>query len=326
MSSLLSEKLFKTTWPDNLDEHLDEIVAYLFCQTRSKIMHNLVNKSQTVLMLDLIIPNAREKLLILVLQEFESLILDIAEAELSISDIYAVNSKILYDLVCKSGNKFLNNILQVNKKFDLRVLTEDLYFRSILKDNKVISGNLISYLLFGTSESINISFQYVEALLHNLIIKISDLSLYFILNRKNIYKVICQIPVAHLIFSPKCWSMRSIEELQNNLAYQNIKYFYVDQPKAVYSNRYQVIILSPQGILDKTVAIDRLDELSNLSHTHSWLLNLLEVQDFFLPKFKYIIFITGRIIIYISFSIINNLLQFLFHAITRSLVKLVKNS
>lgn len=325
MNGFLSRVPLRSPWPSTLDERLDKVVAYLFCQTKSKIMFNLANKSRNCLMLELIIPHVREKLLILVLQEFEALILDVAEEELSIADIYVLNSKILYDLVYKSGHKFVNNILRASNKLCLKIYPNDLYFRSILKDNKVISGNLIAYLLFGTSGVFGISFQYVEALLHNLIIKVSDLVLHIVLSRESIYKVIYQIRIPCLVFSQTYWSMRSIEELQNNMAYQHVKYFYVDQPKAIYSNRYQITILSPQGILSKTISVNRISELNDLSYVQLFLPSLLEIQDFLIPKLKYMVFIVGRIIIYISFSVVNNLLQFFLHTITRGFVKLTKS-
>lgn len=328
MNSLLSKELLKKSWPSDISPCLDQFVACLFCQTRSKIAFSLVNKSQMVLVLDLVIPQMRKELLTLVLQEFETLVLDIIEAELSLKDLCILNQKILYDLICKSGDKFIDKILHINYKSHLKVDTKDLYFKSMLKDSKVILGNLIIYLLFGTSQFVNISFQYVESLLHNLIIKVGDLVLYLLFSKRTMYKVVYQISAlySNTMFHPKSWSIRSMEQLQNNIIYQSLKYFYIDQPKAIYSNRYRVIILSSHGILEKTILVDRVGELNNLSYSQLLLPNLLEIQDFLMPKFKRIVFIAGRIVIYIGFSIINNLLLFFFHVVIRGLVKLAEDS
>ena len=311
-------------WPSHFSRQLDKTVAYLFCQTRNKIIFNLTNKSQNFLMLDLITTSIRTKLLTIVLEEFEVIILDIAEANLRTSDIYRLNSKILYDLVTKSSKTFIHRDLTISQKLDGEVYSRDLYLKSVLKDNRVLSANLIVYLLFGRSKIMNISFQYVEALLQNLIIRVSDLILHLILNKRNIYKTIYKTENLHSILYSKYWSMRSVEELQNNITYQNIKYFYIDQPRAIYSNRYQIVILSPEGILDKTIRVNRIYELSNLSYIQLIFPNLLEIQDFLVPKVRYVIFIIGKVVIYISFSIINNLLQFFLHTITRGFVQLAK--
>nr|YP_009297609.1 hypothetical protein Hrvl_093 [Hildenbrandia rivularis]AOM67153.1 hypothetical protein Hrvl_093 [Hildenbrandia rivularis] len=338
MSSFISkgETYPKNNWPDTTTEQLNHTVAVLFCQTKNKIMCDLVNKSQAFLMLDLITPCTKQKLLIVVLEEFELLLLDIIELDLNSQDIYALGVKILYDLIHKSGYNLVYRILQVSyNNYYFNVNIDNLYIKSILKDNKVMLGNLISYLLFGTSNIwsvccyqpiVKISYQYVESLLQNLIITISDAVLYLVLNTHFVCKILYKKSFFNFVLSSKYLSIRSVEELHNNISYQSFKYFYIDQPKSIYNNRYTISILSPYGILNKTILVNRISELDNLSYAQLLVPTILEIQDFVCPKLKYVIFVVGKFLIYVILGVTKSIVQFCLQIITKSLIKFPKSS
>nr|YP_009296647.1 hypothetical protein Apop_097 [Apophlaea sinclairii]AOM65787.1 hypothetical protein Apop_097 [Apophlaea sinclairii] len=321
MNTLTSKVSLDRAWPNYFNEDLDKLVAYVLYQTRTKLMFNSANKSNSILALDLIIPHIKKKLLILVLQEFENLLLDIVEFGLDTQNIHVLNSRILYNLLCNSANQFIYSILYIQDQSCFRINTNDLYVQSVLSDSQVIVGNLIIYLVFGASHTIYTSFLYIEILLQNLVIKVSDLVIYLIINQKIVYKE----PVFYAILAPKFSSVRSIERLQNNLTYQNLKYFYIDQPNNIYSNKYCVFIISSLGLLNKTLSISRINELKYLSYSQLLFPSLLEIQDFLLPKLKYLVILLGKMIIYFGLSIISNSFKILLQVLNRSFINQTKD-
>ena len=150
----------------------------------------------------------------------------------------------------------------------------------------------------------------------------SDLIVYLIFNTEFTSDKVRLILQQCDIYNKQYLSTRGFEELKNNLLYQNLIYFYIDQPKAIYSNRYRIRIFSPYGIISKTVYMNRTDELKHLSYIQLFTTGLVELQDFLIPKIKYIMFITGKIILYISISFLDNIAQFFFRIIIRSFKKL----
>ena len=313
----------KQYWPKNLNENLDFYVAYLFCQTKSKITLNLINRSQKVLALNLIVLQKKEELLTLVLEEFEVLLLDIIELDLHMTEISMLRTKLLYDLINRSCKQFTSNTIKLKQKFYIEVDTEDLYLLALLKDSKVNFGNLISYILFGSQSHIPVSLQYVEFLLHNLILQISDLIIYLFLckaiTNERILQCIwfCQYPILASNFQ----SIRALGKLQNRITSQYTKYFYIDQPKAIYNNQYQLSMLTSQGIIDKTIIINRTSEFKYLSHIQLFIPNLIEVQDFLTPQIKSIMLIINRMVIHLCITIFNNILYFVFHLLLKKVIK-----
>ena len=327
----MSKIFLKNYWPISPGDTLNETVAYLFCQIRNKIAFNLTNKSKFTLALDLLLPNIKKELFSIIIQEFEELLLDILELDLSIDSIRILKSKILYDLIYKSSHKFLSDKLDIYSDDNMIINEKDLYIRIVLQEDIVILENLIICLLFGSSQlygnafnkkTYNIQYLYIEIFLQNLVIRIGDIIVYLIFNTEFTSDKVRLILQQCDIYNKQYLSTRGFEELKNNLLYQNLIYFYIDQPKAIYSNRYRIRIFSPYGIISKTVYMNRTDELKHLSYIQLFTTGLVELQDFLIPKIKYIMFITGKIILYISISFLDNIAQFFFRIIIRSFKKL----
>lgn len=327
----MSKIFLKNYWPISAGETLNQTVAYLFCQIRNKIAFNLTNKSKFLLALDLLIPSIKKELLTIVVQEFEEILLDVLELDLSISNIRLIKSKILYDLIYKSSHRFLSDNFNICSNDNMIINDKDLYIKILLREDILILENLIICLLFGSSQlstnifnkkSYNIQYSYIEIFLQNLVIRISDIIVYLIFNTEFASDKVRMILQQREIYNKQYLSTRGFEELKNNLFYQNLIYLYIDQPKAIYSNRYRIRILSPYGIVSKIVYMNRISELKYLSYIQLFVTGFVEIQDFLIPKIKYIMFITGKLIIYISVSFLDNIAQFFFRIIIRSFKKL----
>ena len=323
MYNLIHLNCLTQYWPKNLNEKLDHYVAYLFCQTKSKITFSLTNQSQKILALDLIVLQKKEKLLTFVLQEFEVLLLDIIELDLDATEISMLRTKLLYDLIYKSCQQFVHNILGSEHEFCIKIHTQDLYLLAILKDSKVNFENLVNFLLFGSQNNTMISLHYVEFLLHNLILQISNLISYLFLSQATTRKLFSQIKqfCQSTIILPNFGSIRSLEKLQNSITLQNLKYFYIDQPKAIYNSRYELSMLTSKGIINKTITINRSSEFRYLSYIQLFIPKLLEIQDFLIPQIKSIIIILGRILTHTCINIFNNLFYLIFYTLLRKIIR-----
>lgn len=327
----MSTVFLNNHWPISPGDTLNTTVAYLFCQIRNKIAFNLTNKSKFILALDLLLPSTKKELLSIVVQEFEELLLDILELDLSTTNIRILKSKILYDLIYKSSHRFLSDNLNIGSHGNMIINKKDLYIKILLQEDIVILENLIICLLFGSSQLSDnifnrklhdIQYSYIEIFLQNLVIRISDTIAYLIFNTGFTSDKVRLVLQQKEIYNRQYLSIRGFEELKNNLFYQNLIYFYIDQPKAIYSNRYRIRIFSPYGIISKIVYMNRTGELKCLSYIQLLVTGFVEFQDFLIPKIKYIIFITGKLIIYLSISFLDNIAQFFFRIVIRSLKKL----
>lgn len=318
-------------WPYKQGVDLNNEVAYLFFSTRQKFSYSLINRANDSLYIDLLDNRSKDKLFCVVLLELEILLLDITELNLSVKHMKILNYKILYDLIKKSLQNF---ILQMNSvqyiKLDYK---ESNYLQVILSEHKLLLENLLCYLVFGASsidydifvfDNINTPKEHVSILLENLIIQISDLVIFTLFESLKSLSLISSFLKSNKLCNSSYVSIRSIACFRNNLILQNLKHLYFSQPKAVYSSRYKVWLISSSGLVSKYISIFRLDDLSNLSSVQSIFIFFIEIQDIVIPYIEKILLIISKVIIYILINVLANSIVFCIRALVSGLYRLYK--
>lgn len=316
-------------WPNKQGIDLNNEVAYLFFSTRQKFSYNLVNKANDILYIDLLDNKNRDKLFCVVLLELEILLLDITELDLSVKNIKILNYKILYDLIKKSLKHFIS---QMNSITYISLENKDSnYLQVILSEHKLLLENLLIYLVFGSSyidynmfvfDNINTPKQHVSILLENLIIQISDLVIFIIFDRLKSLSQISSFLKNNKLCNSSYVTIRSIACFRNNLILQNLKHLYFSQPKAVYSSRYKVWLISSSGLVSKYISIVRLDDLSNLLPIQSLFVFFIEIQDVLIPYTEKLLLILSKVTIYILINVLANSIIFCIRALVSSLYRL----
>uniref|UniRef100_UPI0030034F31 Ycf55 n=1 Tax=Anunuuluaehu liula TaxID=3049639 RepID=UPI0030034F31 len=309
-------------WPREQGIDLNSEVAHLFFNTRQKFSYNLLNRANDSLYVDLLDNAARDKLFCIVLLELEILILDIVELDLSLKNIKILNYKILYDLIQKSLQHFLSKLDEV--KYIILENKESNYLQFVLSEHQLLLEYLLVYLIFGSSyidynvfafDNINTPKEHVSILLENLIIQISDLVIFTIFENIKSLSEITSFIKNNQLCNTSYVSIRSIAFFRNNLIIQNLKHLYFSQPKAIYSSRYKVWLISSNGIVTKYISISRLDDLSKLSPIQTFFIFFIEIQDIIIPHLENFLLILSKVILYILINFLGNSVVFFIRAI-----------
>nr|UAD87324.1 hypothetical protein [Hydropuntia rangiferina] len=306
-------------WPYQQGIYLNHEVAYLFANIRQKFHKNLSNNSQDSLYIDILNGFVKHKLFSIVLIELEILVLDLIELNLNFKDIKILQGKILYDLLQKVIVHFFiefgihdYSIILINTK-------KYLYLKVVFLECKWLLENLLIYIIFGSIYINDYLFafdhkytptKHVEVLLENLLVQISNLVVFIILeNMKSLSNIIKFLKDNHLCNSSYI-SIRSLAVFRNNLLYQNLLYFYAIQPKYIYTNRCKVWLISRQGLITSYIYTYRLADFISLSPLQLVIVTLIEIQDFIIPKFEHFLLVFLRLIFYILINILGNGIMF----------------
>ncbi len=101
-------------------------------------------------------------------------------------------------------------------------------------------------------------------------------------------------------------STRSIALFKNKLIWQNLIYLYINQPKIIYNSRYQVWLISSNGLITKYIYASRVDDFIKLTKTKLVFLILIEIQDLLIPKIEKLLLILSKLTLYIIINILGN--------------------
>ena len=311
-------------WPYQQSPHLNKAVAELFIQTYQKFFTSLTNRASHKIPLDILTPKLKRKLLLHTLVQIEIIILDIIELNLLSKDIEEKSSQIIYDLICKTILKTLNkeDLYIKNLTIDLTSQSNQIFFR----ENNYLFKSLMTYLIFGSKyikdqvfkfEKIKTPKYHVKTLFEHFIIQMSNIVILNILEKKlnNNNTSLIINNQTDINFNNK--SIRELSIFQNNLFSYNWTYYYIFYPQNVYCNQYKIWMFSSKGIIYRYIYADRYTDYLTLSPSMISSIIYLELQDFIIPKIKFLITLLGKLIIYISLEFINKSIQILLNQIIR---------
>lgn len=305
-------------WPSSQGPTLNQEVAELLIRTSIKINRKLTNRSQEVLILDVFRTEVKRNLLKIILTELEKILLEIYNSNLNLDDITTLTENILIDLFHRCIKRFCRLY-----ELDYTKIHQDVYDLSYLMyDYKMLLQVLIIQLLFGSSETVNKTFnlfnsnvpvKQVEAFLENYLIQLSNIIAHVLVQN---FDTVHETNTSYLC-NVKFLSDRKLEKLKNNLIWNTLIKNYVERPRAIYESRYKVWGFYQEGLNCQYIYACRSNELYTLSSIQILVIFLLEVQDFFIPKIKRIILLIGQIIIYTGQNILNQIMKTLLEVILR---------
>nr|YP_010199312.1 hypothetical protein LK036_pgp195 [Gracilariopsis tenuifrons]UAD89170.1 hypothetical protein [Gracilariopsis tenuifrons] len=302
-------------WPCKQGMYLNHEVAHLFAYVKQKFNRNLSNQTNDSLYIDILNNSVKNKLFSIVLVELEILILDLIELNLSIKTIKRLNCKILYDLIQKSVAHFLVEFHIHNYPIILIKGQKYSYLKIILIEYKWLLESLLIYLIFGSMyidnnifafDSQHTPIKHVAILLENLVIQVSNLVTFMILeNLKSLSNIVIFLK-SNKLCNVSFISIRSLAVFRNSLICQNWIYLYLIQPKYIYSSRYKVWLISSKGLVTKKIYIHRLHDFIKLSRSKLILVALIELQDLIIPQLEKFLLIFIKLILYIFINVLGN--------------------
>lgn len=315
-------------WPHRQSIELNHEVALLFAQTKNKFASNLLeNTTNDLLSIDIIDNHNKSKIFHCVLKELEILILDIIELDLNIENIKLLNHKMLYDLIEKTLLQFISNDKILKEVFQFK---KNISYNSDITffEHKLLLENVLIYLVFGSNyiqdkifafDNLKTPQKHVSILLENLVIQTSNFALIQIIEETYSLSELISFLIDNNLCNSSYLSIRSIALFRNNLIIQNLKYRYINQPRAIYGARYKVWLLGFNGLICKYIYTSRLEDLPKLSKPKLIFIILIELQDIILPKLEQLLLILGKIILYVLINIVGTSIVFLIRTIISGL-------
>lgn len=315
-------------WPNQQGISLNKNVINIFYHIEKKLLSNLSNNTKCFLYIDILNNYNKYIIMRIILKEFKLLILDLVELNLPLDYIVNMKSQIIIDLTEQAQKKLIRHKDSYLYK---NYLNSDTYIKNIYLQQNLLIEYILIYFLFGSSFIPNNIFpfhnlytpkEHVQILLENFIIQLSNLLVFYILdpinglpyNQNTLYK--------YKLCNATYLATRSIAVFKNNLSFQNITDFYLGQPRAIYSSKYRVFLISSRGIVTKYIFISRINDLQKLSKIQLFLLLFLEIQDIIIPKIENSLLVTTKIIFYTLINVFGNSLILLI----RVLINQIKNN
>lgn len=309
-------------WPHKQGINLNSEVANLFFYTKQKFANSLINQTNNKLYIDILDYTIREKLFSIVLIELELLILDIVELDLSIKNIQLLNRKLLYDLIYRSLQNFLLQS-NISSYVNLKFKSKD-YLSTLLADHKLLLEYFLIYVIFGSSSISDKIFvfdrlctpiEHVSILLENLIIQISNLVIYTMLEDMSSLAQANYFIQKYSLCNSSYISIRSLALFHNTLVIQNFIYLYIQKPKEIYSSRYKIWLISANGLVCKYISAVRLDDLSKLSNMQLAFIIIIEIQDLIIPQLEKLFLVISKVVLYVFINFFGNSIIFCVRAI-----------
>lgn len=265
----------------------------LFLRLHYKLRSTLKNKGNFLLGTDVLRNSVRNNLFKIVTLNVEAKFLSLLKNNFDTFD----DRKVLFELIKISTEDFLTSsygsYLQVNKK----VFTRSFYVKYLLENSAVLIK-----LPFCTVSSSDTNFfrstfdpiynkasdQFLEALIDNLIVEISNCVMQIIITEFSLIYNIRQV-----LYKSKFLSLRNIERFKNNLAWQNRLNLYVNYPKNLYNSQYGIWIIRLKGIYYRVIYANRSAKLVELRKTALLTITLVEFQDFAITRIEEILYLIG---------------------------------
>jgi len=318
----LGENPEKKYWAATQGQNLNIQVAGLLTKTKRKLYQDLSNATSKTIPLDILFHTKRRKLFQIVVNEVESMVLEKVTLEVTPREIYQKKTTMISELLKRSEKKFFLECdpFHLSNLFSNAQLIN--YDNSITYNLENFLELILLFCLFGSSNKTKVIFNpifgdkipaiQVEVLFENFIIEISN---YFIdaLLRSSSGIV---FGFQNYLFDDKYYSIRKVEQFRNNLMWYKFTNRYINIPKNIYENRYNIWIMGPKGIISKNIFGHRLYELSDLSTTQLVITFILEIQDFLLPKLYTLVQVLMKAIFYIISGPIKSKIRIIWKSIS----------
>ncbi|BAY36797.1 response regulator receiver domain protein [Nostoc sp. NIES-2111] len=287
--------------------------ANLFASCINKLQFPLQNVSPAVLEIDILREDKKRELLYLILQKLAQQLDALRNAQITINQLSDLAPVILYDLWQAVITDFFGKFsrVQVGNR-SLEIVTVLLQNPGVVQTailNKIpLVSELLSYLLFQTNlivehtsypaGSSEANF-HAEMLLENLLIQLANSVIQPLLNYLADVEEIKQD-----FYIKTLMSTRELERFRNDLSWKYRLNNYVNEAKAIFESRYELLVFAPRGIAQISIYAPRNAELAQLSGVPLAVTLGLEFRDAIAPRLQSLLSIVGSGIVFVLTQIV----------------------
>ncbi|MEM9948138.1 MAG: DUF3685 domain-containing protein, partial [Cyanobacteria bacterium P01_D01_bin.36] len=274
----------------------------------AKLQRPLKNVSEQPLEIDILRPDKKLELLYLVLRQLEELMADLRASQVQAGQLGARAQQVLRDLWDAVNTDFFGKYYTVRiGNIEEEVVTllqrEKPVVTSQILDNIPLVTELFGHWLFqepmmiesssymaGTPQAI----AYSERLLENLMIQVANAVIQPLLNR-----IADTEPIKKSLYTSRLMSSREIERFRNDLSWRYRLDRLVNEPKAIFESRYNLFILTQNGINQTSLYHPRRTELDRLRGIPLVVTLALETRDALSPRLRTAVSLVGSGVVYV---------------------------
>ena len=308
---------------ENLNNNVKFLTSRIFSRILYKINFNTKKGNQKILGIDLLKTQVQKDLLSISILRVEEAYIKILESGDPKNFMQRNGEKIFLRCIKKSCEDFFTKQYGSKVKIKLGNLKNSLYTKTLLKDLELIF-QIPFYLLLDPNTSIfrliyypvyNIASEsFIEALIDNLILEISNCVVYF-----SIIKFSSVYAFRQTLYRSKFLSLRNFERFKNNLTWQIITQMYIKRPANLYNNRYEIFILRGNGTSCRTIYANRSKEIKSLTNFALIPLIILESRDFLISRIDESIYFASKIVRFTLTSVFGQVIGLIWRGIIEGL-------
>ena len=299
----------------------------LFSKLQYKIHLSVENNSQRLLSLDLLKNNFKKDLLTVIVNVIENKILNTLNNQtddfvnLGPGDVKKEFSK----LVKTSTEDFLFSHYGIRLKVQERIIDNSLCIQSLANEFDIIYKTPIEAVINPQAVSFRSLFSpiynyasedFLEALLDNLILEISNCVVYLIAVDLSFLT-----DFQKTMYKSNFLSLRNLERFKNNLTWQLRTKIFILRPLDIYNNRYSLFILRTSGIYSRTIYANRSRDITTLKEIPLLTISLVEAKDFFVSRVEETFYLVGSGLRFTLTSIVGQLVGLVWRGIIEGLKK-----
>jgi len=287
--------------------------ALIYQTTLKNIDLGLENLTSTPLEIDILKPAKKQELLRLILEQFQLLINELAEAEINSNQLLEKIPTVLSDLWQAAISRFLGKYYQINYEGQaielVNVLLQDQdLVRSAILAKIPLVFELCQYLLFQTPLIINntaydfetpAAIARSQVILDNLLVQVANAVMQPLLNHFADVEEIKQ-----KFYDYHRMATREVERFRNDLSWRYRVEIYWGEPQAIYESQFQLFTLANSGINKIRIYAPRNRELAKLTGVRFLVTLLLELEDAIAPRLQTIMSFIGSGIVYLLKNVI----------------------
>ena len=301
------------------------LTARIFSKILYKTKFSRKKGNQKLLGIDLLKNEIQKDLLSIIVIRVEEMYTKLLEKG-DPNKIMQKRGKTLFlQCIKESCEDFLTKQYGYKVTFNSRTLNKSLYTKNLLKDAELIF-QLPFYVLVDPKSQIfrliyypvytSASESFIEALIDNMVLEISNCIVYFCLVKfSSVYAF------RQNLYRSKFLSLRNFERFKNNLNWQLLTKIYLQRPIDLYNNRYEIFLLRTNGIYCRTIYANRSKQIQYFSNLSLVPLTIVELRDFLVSRLDETIYFVSKGVRFTLTSVVGQLIGLIWRGIIDGLKK-----
>ena len=297
----------------------------VFSKTLYKISFSNKKGNQVLLGIDILKEDVRKELLLIAVSQLEEIYTKLSDNPNSEGILKKKGELLFLECIKNVCEDFLSKKYGYKVRINLASLKNSLYVKNVLKDNEILFKVPFFSLIDPNSSYFrsiyypiynSASENFIEALIDNLALEISNCVVYFsLVNFSSVYAF------RQILYRSKFLSLRNIERFKNNLNWQLYIKSYIQRPINLYNNRHEIYIIKTTGIYCRIIYANRSEELFSLKNLSLVTIIFVEISDFLISRFDEAVFVLSKSVRFTLTTVLGQVIGLVWRGIIEGLKK-----